>query len=102
MRKVIHIDMDAFFASVEQLLIPALRGRPVVVGSGVIASCSYEAREFGLRAGMGLRDRMRFSSQMSQMAAAGQMPSVRSKAGTTAKRRVNTKDKRKARKRKRK
>ena len=46
-----HVDVDAFFASVEQLLIPRLRGRPVAVGNGVIASCSYEARGFGLRAG---------------------------------------------------
>jgi len=52
---VLHLDVDAFFASIEQLLIPRLRGRPVVVGSGVIASCSYEARAFGLRAGMSLR-----------------------------------------------
>jgi len=55
-RTIIHVDVDAFFASVEQLLIPALRGRPVIVGSGVIASCSYEARSFGLRAGMPLRE----------------------------------------------
>ena len=51
---ILHIDVDAFFPSVEQLLIPALRGRPVVVGSGVIASCSYEARAMGLHAGMPL------------------------------------------------
>ncbi|MFP3938474.1 MAG: DNA polymerase thumb domain-containing protein, partial [Phycisphaerae bacterium] len=50
----LHVDVDAFFASVEQLLIPALRNRPVIVGSGVIASCSYEARRFGLHAGMPL------------------------------------------------
>ncbi|HOX05796.1 MAG TPA: DNA polymerase IV [Planctomycetota bacterium] len=48
------MDIDAFFASVEQLLVPRLRGRPVAVGSGCIASCSYEARRFGLRAGMSL------------------------------------------------
>ena len=53
-RLVLHVDVDAFFASVEQLLIPALRRRPVIVGSGVIASCSYEARRFGLGAGMSL------------------------------------------------
>ncbi len=51
---IVHVDIDAFFASVEQLLIPALRGRPVIVGSGVIASCSYEARRFGLHAGLPL------------------------------------------------
>ena len=51
---VLHIDVDAFFASVEQLLIPRLRGRPVIVGSGCIASCSYEARRRGLQAGMSL------------------------------------------------
>ncbi len=52
---IMHVDVDAFFASVEQLLIPALRGKPVIVGSGCIASCSYEARRFGLSAGMALR-----------------------------------------------
>lgn len=53
-RLILHLDIDAFFASVEQRLIPFLRGRPVIVGSGVIASCSYEARRFGCRAGMPL------------------------------------------------
>ncbi|MHC4985134.1 MAG: DNA polymerase Y family protein [Planctomycetota bacterium] len=51
--------MDAFFPSVEQLLIPALRDRPVIVGSGCIASCSYEARRFGLSAGMPLTEAKR-------------------------------------------
>jgi DNA polymerase-4 len=51
---IIHLDIDAFFASVEQILIPSLRGRPVAVGSGVIASCSYEARARGLSAAMPL------------------------------------------------
>lgn len=51
---IFHVDIDAFFASVEQLLIPALRQKPVIVGSGVIASCSYEARRMGLKAGMPL------------------------------------------------
>ena len=54
-RLIFHIDVDAFFASVEQLLAPALRRRAVIVGSGCIASCSYEARQFGLHAGMSLR-----------------------------------------------
>ena len=52
---VMHVDIDAFFASVEQVRNPHLRGRPVIVGSGCIASCSYEAREYGLQAGMPLR-----------------------------------------------
>jgi DNA polymerase-4 len=48
------VDVDAFFASVEQLRNPRLRGKPVAVGSGVIASCSYEARAFGCHAGQPL------------------------------------------------
>ncbi|MBI4582923.1 MAG: DNA polymerase IV [Planctomycetes bacterium] len=56
---VLHVDIDAFFASVEQLRNPRLRGRPVAVGAGVIASCSYEARRFGLHAGMPLREARR-------------------------------------------
>ena len=58
-RLILHVDVDAFFASVEQLLTPSLRDRPVIVGSGCIASCSYEARRFGLHAGMSLRDAKR-------------------------------------------
>jgi len=56
---VVHVDIDAFFASVEQARDPRLRGRPVIVGNGVIASCSYEARRFGLRAGTPLSEARR-------------------------------------------
>jgi DNA polymerase-4 len=57
--RILHVDIDAFFASVEQVRDPRLAGRPVIVGSGVIASCSYEARRHGLRAGMSLAEALR-------------------------------------------
>ncbi len=58
-RTVLHLDLDAFFASVEQLRYPSLRGRPVIVGNGVIASCSYEARRHGCYAGQPLSEARR-------------------------------------------
>ena len=63
-RKIIHVDMDAFFAAVEQRDKPGLRGKPVIIGGrpdqrGVVSTCSYEARQFGVRSAMPLREAFR-------------------------------------------
>src|SRR5437016_4554551 len=58
-RRVLHLDVDAFFASVEQRDDARLRGRPVAVGTGVVASCSYEARAWGVHTGMRLAEARR-------------------------------------------
>jgi DNA polymerase-4 len=63
-RRILHIDMDAFFASVEQVRNPALRGKPLIVGGdkesrGVVCTASYEARPFGVRSGMSLAEARR-------------------------------------------
>jgi DNA polymerase-4 len=52
MATILHADLDAFYASVEQLLDPSLRGKPIAVGGGVVLAASYEAKAFGVHGGM--------------------------------------------------
>ena len=68
--RIAHVDVDAFFASVEQALDPKLRGKPVLVGRGVVASASYEAKLLGVRTAMGFREALRICPQA--VAVAGQ------------------------------
>ena len=58
-RLIMYLDIDAFFPSVEQAIYPHLRGKPVVVGSGVVASSSYEARRYGISAGTAITTALR-------------------------------------------
>jgi len=56
---IVHVDVDAFFASVEQVLNPRLRGKPVLVGRGCVASASYEAKALGVKTAMSFREALR-------------------------------------------
>jgi DNA polymerase-4 len=60
---IVHVDVDAFFASVEQVLNPKLRGKPVLVGRGCVASASYEAKFLGVKTAMGFREALRVCPQ---------------------------------------
>ena len=65
---IIHVDMDAFFASVEIRDNPALRGKPLIIGSlpqerGVVSTCSYEARKFGIHSAMNIKEAYRLCPQ---------------------------------------
>ena len=67
-RIIIHVDMDAFYASVEIRDNPALKGKPVIIGAlpdqrGVVSTCSYEARSFGVRSGMNIKEAYRLCPQ---------------------------------------
>ena len=61
---ILHADLDAFYASVEQLLDPSLRGKPIAVGGGVVLAASYEAKAFGISGGMSGRRALELCPQL--------------------------------------
>ena len=85
MRRIVHVDMDAFYASVEQRDNPELRGRPLAVGypakRGVVAAASYEARKFGVRSAMPSLTAMRLCPEL--VFVAPRFDAYRAVSGTT-------------------
>ena len=65
---ILHADLDAFYASVEQMLDPSLKGKPIAVGGGVVLAASYEAKAFGVHGGMPVGGRERFAPTWSSSA----------------------------------
>jgi DNA polymerase IV len=78
--RILHADLDSFYASVEQRDHPALRGRPVIVGGGVVLAASYEAKAFGVRSAMGGGEARRLCPQAVVMPVRFEAYSAASKA----------------------
>ena len=79
-RSILHADLDAFYASVEQRDDPSLRGKPIAVGGGVVLAASYEARAFGVRSAMNGREARRRCPQLIEVPARMSAYSEASKA----------------------